>query len=293
LTLLLLGTVYAIFIMFKFVLLRNDLYYLLTGTLTPHGSGSILSRLYTIFLVSTSVESSGAQTQLLFNLTSQPLHEATVYVIIVLFVSIMIFAAISFVIKRTDDIRPEYLSVGAAGAVYYAAGFQLPIIGFRALQVAFLAVAGVITARSLSKRTVKILLLVVLLTAPVIGVNIVVNTTIGAGGNTQNFHSYEGGEYIIEHDLNTNEYILVYPRAGLPPRFMRQQGERIMDLTDTRTGENNDPSLIVYGARQEHFAARYALECNFSPNSRNVIYDNKVKILDDSIRTNTFSCTAV
>jgi len=215
-------------------------------------------------------------------LTSQPVSQFSTYTTMLMFLTLFGVAVIVFVRSPTEELSPAQICVGLSGLAYYFGGFLLPIIGTRALQIGLLPLGVLAAARGTDPRVVKVIVLVALVLSPVIGLNSIVNSSIGAGGHSQNYHAHKSGTHLAEYDLRTGERALKYPRAGLPPEITNQQDQQILTLDELVREDTGRPTLVVYGPQQIHRASRYGRICNFTPQGRTILFDNGIQILKTS-----------
>ena len=284
--------IYLFLLEFQFPDFQQKFYNEFTGSISPHGSGSLVARLPEILFSDASATSSGPETVLLYQLSSEMLHTVSIYVILAVLVSLLLLSLVRFLQIKTEDMSLIPISMAASGAIYYVGGFFLPIIGPRAYQIALLPMGVFIVGRHLDKKTIKIIVLIALVVSPVIGLNIMINASVAGGGNTQNHYAHSAGQHLAQYDTEDGENTVKYPHSGLPPEFTFQQNQRITTVEEIIIQEDTvrNPSVIVFGPRQVHVAAHYDRECNFEPSERNAIYDNKITVLADSTSSSGINC---
>lgn len=295
----LMTAIYVVSLQFRFPNFKQRFYNEFTGSLSPHSSGSLLSRVPEIISSGASGVPNEQETTLLYELSSEFLHTVSIYIILGILASLLLLSLAQFFRTRTENISVVPISAGISGGIYYIGGFIFPIIGPRAYQIAFLPVGVFIAGRNLDSRVVKAVILIALVASPVIGANAMINASIAGGGNTQNHQAHAAGQHLAQFDVENGEATLKYPHSGLPPEFTLQQNQRIISLEELLLQEETiqdqfrNPSLIVFGPRQIHIAAHYRNECNFEPSNRNVVYDNNVTILSDSTSMSGINCVGI
>jgi hypothetical protein len=291
--LLVLSGIYIFFFIFRFRNFNDRVYTLISRPAnSKYGSGTVLSRLYTIISDSPAT-ASGPETHLLYDLSSPLLHRASVYVMISIFVLLAVLSVVVFVRKSTEHVSPIQISIGITGLAYYVGGFALPLIGDRGLQVALLPVGALVAGWESNARIIKVVLLLVLVLSPVFGLNGILNASITGGRNVQQHDAHEAGAHIVRHGLEREEVVLKYPHAGLPPEFTDREDRNVTTVEEIVRGEGGDPSVLVFGPRQIHTARTYGNDCNFTPRRRNVLYDNGVSVLTESSVSDRFECVPV
>jgi hypothetical protein len=280
--------IYLFFLLTRFVRFRQRFLALMSKeSQDPYGSGFVLSLLVGDASDPVPV---GRGTRLLYDLTHPLFPDIARYGLIALLVFVSLFCLVAFLRTPAERLSPVLIAIGVVGVAYYVAGFFLPIIGLRGLQVALLPVGALIAGRRADRRTVVVALVVVLVLAPVVGFNGLVNASIGGGGNTQDLHAHQAGKHLAETDVAAGATVLRYPEAGLPLDFTGPQDRRVIDLEEFVFENASRPSAVVFGPRQVLLATRYGRECTFRPRLRNVVYDNSVSVLVDSDLSGPFEC---
>lgn len=283
------SAVYLILIWSRFIILRERIVSRLVAPGSTYGrSGRILSTILSLLTGDSGTTSQ--QTQLLYSLSSETLHSISALTILMIFVSLLVVSLVAFFRKPASRVSSVQIAAGLSGLAYYIGGFVLPLIGNRALQVALLPIGTLLAGREADAKVIKIIILVALLLSPVLGLNALINSSISGGGNSQSYHGHVAGEHLTQYELNEDEVVLTYPRSALPPDFSRQQDETVVTLEEVLRFPNR-PSTIVYGPRQELLATRYFADCNFAPEKRNRVYDNKIAVLTESTLTGELNCT--
>jgi hypothetical protein len=205
---------------------------------------------------------------------------------------LLLVATASLLSKPSSRVSPSSIAVALSGSIYYVVGFVLPIIGDRAFQVLLLPLGTFLDGDHEGRRYLKLVVVLLLVASPVVAANFLANYSLAGGGNAHDYHADEAGRFLVEYAPLQQEGAVGYPAAGFPP-YLGRSGDRIPVITvesmivDGYDGSEN----VVYGPRQEYRAVHFDHRCNFSPERRNVVYDNQVRVLRDSIVSEPFACT--
>ena len=288
---------YLSFLLLRFSLFKERILVLLGGPMTESSSEKIPVRVMELLFGTTRDFGGGTpgeavETVLLYDLTPSLLKDVTLYGTVGVLLVLVLIAVVALLSKPSADIFPSGIAVVLSGVVYYLAGFSLPIIGTRAFQVLFLPFGTFLDGDRDHRRYVRIAVLVVLLVSPVVVANFMANYSLTAGGNTHDYHADEAGKFLLEYAVLDRDGAVTYPAAGYPPETTKAGEELpITTLEAMIVGGNNGSETIVYGQRQEYLATHFDHRCNFSPDRRNVIYDNRLRVLRDSSVSEPFACT--
>lgn len=295
-----LAITYLSFLLIRFTLFKRQLFVLLAGPESKSPSGKVPARVMELlFGRGEDVTETGIEPVLLYDLTPQPLKEFTLYSTIGLLLVILLVAAVALVAKPSTKLTPSGVAVAIGGVVYYVVGFVLPIIGTRAFQVMLLPMGTFLDGRDHGKY-VKVLVLVLLVASPVVVANFMTNYSLHGGGETHDLHADQAGRFLVEYSRLERDGAVAYRGSGFPP-FISKTGEdlNITTVEGIITADDdapdvityNESDVIVYGERQHYQAARFGYQCNFDPEERNVVYDNRVQVLRGSIVSEELACS--
>lgn len=283
---------YLSFLLVRFSLFKERLFVLLAGPMSESSSGKIPARVMELLFGSSRGGSGSAVDVVLLNeLTSPFVRQITLYGTIGVLLGLLLLATISLLSKPASRVSPGSIAVALSGAAYYVVGFVLPIIGDRAFQVLLLPLGTFLDGDHEGSRYLKLVVLLLLVASPVVAANFLANYSLAGGGNAHDYHADEAGRFMVEYTPLEREGAVSYPAAGFPP-YLSKSGERLPVVTvesmivDGFDGSEN----VVYGTRQEYRAVHFDHRCNFSPERRNVVYDNQIQVLRDSIVSEPFAC---
>lgn len=291
----LVGT-YLAFLLVRFSLFKERLFLLLSGPMTESSSSKIPSRVMEI-LFGTSQYDGGAagesavDTVLLYDLTSSVLKDITLYGTIGVLLALLVVSAIVLFLTPSSRVPSPSIGVVIAGVAYYVAGFVLPLIGTRAFQVFLLPLGTFLKGVQEHRQYLYAFVLIALVVSPVVVANFMVNYSLTAGGNTHDLHADEAGRFLMAHSDLERHGAVTYPNAGFPVDLTRSGEDlQISTVEAIIVAGANTSETIVYGRTQEYEARHFGHRCSFRPDRRNVIYDNRIRVLEDSLVSEPFAC---
>jgi hypothetical protein len=288
---------YLSFLLVRFSLFKERLLVLLAGPMTEGSSGKIPARVMEL-LFGSSRFGAGQETGdmidtvLLYELTPNVLKDITLYGTIGLLLVLLLVSGVALLAKPSERISPPGIAITIAGVVYFVAGFALPIIGTRAFQIVFLPLGTFLDEVRDHRKILKVFVLVVLVASPVVVANFVANYSLTGGGNTHDYLADETGRFLMEYSPLERDGAVTYPAAGYPSDVTRTGEELPVSTVEEIVIRGHDGSeVIVYGKGQEYVTTHLDYRCNFSPERRNVIYDNEIRVMRDSPMSDPFVCS--
>lgn len=219
-----------------------------------------------------------ATTQPLYHLSSVEISSITTTGTMIFIIVAGLLLAVTSLLRPIGEFRPFNIAVFVAGFSYFITGLALNILGTRALQVIFIPFILSLTVLD-RRRTIGLLIIVLLLTAsPVLVANSLNNATLAGGHSTGDYYTEEAGEFLEEYDYDT----VIQARTTQYPVDVTNEKKHIWirDLLDI---PGQDPHIaesgdyIQFDYRLYHDVDRHLHQCSFD--QQHVIYDNTNQIM--------------
>lgn len=219
-----------------------------------------------------------ATTQPLYHLSSVEISSITTTGTMIFVIVAGLLLAVTSLLRPIREFRPFNIAVFVVGFSYFIAGLALNILGTRALQVIFIPFILSLTVLD-RRRTVGLLVIVLLLTAsPVLAANALNNAALAGGHSTGDYYTEEAGQFLEEYDYDT----VIQARTTQYPVDVTNEREHIWirDLLHIPGQEHHvaEPGdYIQFDYRLYHDVDRHLHQCTFD--QQHVIFDNTNQIM--------------
>lgn len=218
-------TVYLTFLVYRFVTLpQTFIAYGLgfdptynTNILTVFGS--ILPS-FVIDILPISPErggTSGPEIAPLFEYVSTELYQFTLYGAMSIVLLTFAVLVISFILSKFRSVSTWILSMLLGTSLYLIIGTEIQIHSGRAFQIAFLPFIPFIVTLRNREKIVRAIIILLIISSPILLMNSMVNQSIAAGGNSDEFYSTQAAIHAEDHSSSN---AIVPNRNGMPPTHL-------------------------------------------------------------------------